>query len=105
MGNASGKRDTDNPYTSEELRMLESAYKNASGGALEKLTQDRLVVSWGLLWGCWLCVRANRAKAKNQCILQAPSWGSGSQVQGRPETELPSEMQRNHPDSQSHGIA
>jgi len=45
MGNASGKRETDNLYTSEELRMLESAYKNASGGALEKLTQDRLVVS------------------------------------------------------------
>lgn len=46
MGNASGKRATDNLYTSEELRMLESAYKNASGGALEKLTQDRLVETW-----------------------------------------------------------
>lgn len=46
MGNASGKRETDNLYNSEELRMLESAYKNASGGALEKLTQDRLVETW-----------------------------------------------------------
>ncbi|KAH8412844.1 hypothetical protein KR009_006226 [Drosophila setifemur] len=46
MGNASAKRETDNLYTSEELRMLESAYKNASGGALEKLTQDRLVETW-----------------------------------------------------------
>lgn len=45
MGNASGKRETDNLYTSDELRMLEYAYRNASGGALEKLTQDRLIVS------------------------------------------------------------
>ncbi|KAH8321193.1 MTOR-associated protein MEAK7 [Drosophila kikkawai] len=46
MGNASGKRETDNLYTSDELRMLESAYRNASGGALEKLTQDRLIETW-----------------------------------------------------------
>ncbi|KAH8248935.1 hypothetical protein KR032_004384 [Drosophila birchii] len=46
MGNASGKRETDNLYTSDELRMLEYAYRNASGGALEKLTQDRLIETW-----------------------------------------------------------
>ncbi|BFF94630.1 MTOR-associated protein MEAK7 [Drosophila madeirensis] len=46
MGNASGKRESDNMYTSEEMRMLESAYKNASGGALERLTSDRLVETW-----------------------------------------------------------
>ncbi|KAH8282125.1 hypothetical protein KR054_005703 [Drosophila jambulina] len=46
MGNASGKRETDNLYTSDELRMLELSYRNASGGALEKLTQDRLIETW-----------------------------------------------------------
>ncbi|XP_020806444.1 TLD domain-containing protein 1 [Drosophila serrata] len=46
MGNASGKRETDNLYTSDELRMLEYAYRNASGGALEKLTHDRLIETW-----------------------------------------------------------
>ncbi|XP_034098246.1 MTOR-associated protein MEAK7 isoform X1 [Drosophila nasuta] len=46
MGNASGKKESDNVYTSEELRFLETAYRNASGGALEKLTSDRLVESW-----------------------------------------------------------
>lgn len=44
MGNASGKKESENVYTSEELRFLETAYRNASGGALEKLTSDRLVV-------------------------------------------------------------
>ncbi|XP_030556702.1 MTOR-associated protein MEAK7 [Drosophila novamexicana] len=46
MGNTSGKRESDNLYTAEELRFLETAYRNASGGALEKLTQDRLVEAW-----------------------------------------------------------
>ncbi|KAM8716230.1 hypothetical protein ACLKA7_003159 [Drosophila subpalustris] len=46
MGNASGKKDADNVYTSEELRFLETAYRNASGGSLDKLTSDRLVESW-----------------------------------------------------------
>ncbi|EDW77895.1 uncharacterized protein Dwil_GK24727 [Drosophila willistoni] len=46
MGNASGKKESDNLYSSDELRMLEAAYKNASGGALEKLTSDRLVETW-----------------------------------------------------------
>ncbi|TDG48588.1 hypothetical protein AWZ03_004917 [Drosophila navojoa] len=46
MGNSSGKRESDNVYTNEELRFLETAYRNASGGALEKLTSDRLVEAW-----------------------------------------------------------
>ncbi|XP_064541911.1 MTOR-associated protein MEAK7 [Drosophila montana] len=46
MGNTSGKRESDNLYTAEELRFLETAYRNASGGALEKLTSDRLVEAW-----------------------------------------------------------
>ncbi|EDV99216.1 MTOR-associated protein MEAK7 [Drosophila grimshawi] len=46
MGNTSGKKESDNVYTSEELRFLETAYRNASGGALEKLTSDRLVETW-----------------------------------------------------------
>ncbi|KAH8411890.1 hypothetical protein KR222_001284 [Zaprionus bogoriensis] len=46
MGNASGKKESENVYTSEELRLLETAYRNASGGALEKLTSDRLVEAW-----------------------------------------------------------
>lgn len=44
MGNASGKKESDNLYTTEELRFLETAYRNASGGSLEKLTSDKLVV-------------------------------------------------------------
>lgn len=44
MGNTSSKKESDNVFTNEELRFLETAYRNASGGALEKLTSDRLVV-------------------------------------------------------------
>jgi len=80
MGNASGKRETDNLYNSEELRMLESAYKNASGGALEKLTQDRLVVSQVNP------VTVPRVHCENQWQLHSAfAEGSGSQVQGRAE--------------------
>lgn len=55
MGNTSSRKESDNVYTNEELRFLETAYRNASGGALEKLTSDRLVVGeryWvvALLW-------------------------------------------------------
>lgn len=71
MGNASGKRETDNLYTSDELRMLEYAYRNASGGALEKLTQDRLIVS-GRKGLELRVVRVWVRKSMQRAVLQLP---------------------------------
>lgn len=61
MGNTSSKKELENVYTNEELRFLETAYRNASGGALEKLTSDRLVVGEMLLGRCTCAFLANKS--------------------------------------------
>lgn len=77
MGNASGKKESENVYTSEELRFLETAYRNASGGALEKLTSDRLVVRSIIFFFFFLIGSLHLHMKINVILLQ-----SRSQVQG-----------------------
>ncbi|XP_030383365.1 MTOR-associated protein MEAK7 [Scaptodrosophila lebanonensis] len=68
MGNSNGKRESD-LYTAEELRMLEAAYKNASGGALEKLNAERLVEAWSQT------IERSLAESTAQFLFMAPKPG------------------------------
>lgn len=82
MGNASGKKESDNVYTSEELRFLETAYRNASGGALEKLTSDRLVVRSRCISLCVCVCVLGRCTCCSSTKINAILLQSRSQVQG-----------------------
>lgn len=90
MGNASGKKESENVYTSEELRFLETAYRNASGGALEKLTSDRLVVrtTFCSVYVWVVALRCSRCSPKINAVLRSQVQGSAQiQCHATPERE------------------
>lgn len=45
MGNQQVKRGEQHPFTPEELKILESSFRQTSGGHTEKLAENRLLVS------------------------------------------------------------